>query len=168
MHPRYALTALSLALSSLRGAAGAPTDSPSKHLVVRDDDKDVDWDWPKCNKANEGTCTLYMATSLPLNPHNYRNFAIFDHECEMQSLYMTDKQDRDVTLRAHLDRNITIEVDEGTRPKGTITYAGHDSNLGDDLDCYDWEGQVNGFGCRRHFPCKPVRGIMRPLAGAGG
>jgi hypothetical protein len=112
------------------------------------------WNWPRCTFAEEGQCTLYMATGKPYPTFTqYRTFALFDHKCKLTSLYYTDVKEKIVNLKGHLPGGIRIAVDDQMQPEGAISYRLADTPLGSGLECHDWGEYVDGIGCRRHFRC---------------
>ncbi|KAM0271138.1 hypothetical protein ACHAQH_009187 [Verticillium albo-atrum] len=108
----------------------------------------------RCTPGGEGICTLYMATGIPgfVTIHPYRNFALFDNACQLTSFFATEKDVKHVKIKGHLPEAVEIEVNQDTRPRGTISYKDRSWDLGEELECHGSD-DMDGVGCRRHFIC---------------
>lgn len=146
-------TAVSL-IGVASATISAPVDTSSGNIDVNRRD---DWDeWPRCLILPEGECTLYMATGKEeyavSADSRYRNFALFDNNCQLVSFQESLATNPWIMMQGHLEEAIAISLSDDLEPEGYLYSDGKEYKIQEEIECRDWE-DLDGVGCRMGFSC---------------
>lgn len=148
------LSHIAALMTAVSATISAPIDtgSPSSNVNKRNE-----WDdWPRCVTRPEGECTLYMATQKSefsvQEDSRYRNFALFDFNCQLVSFQESEAVNPWMLLQGHLEEPIAVSISSDLEPHGYIYNNDNSWKLEEELECRDWD-ELDGVGCRMSFAC---------------